>query len=183
MRNKFCGFLTWAVKLLQKNAYYWILQYSEIVVFLLLVKVYPTFSQLIYDDIENIILRFFFRLKYQLNCNIVFFTLIKSICSFFFYIWMFMLTSIISVLKSERAALNAFMEGEFAAAFASIIKAWAWMLKTFPNSDKILPTSRSASWLAYSPTTFLRHETEGASGCVATNTTRAGLFERPQSPI
>ena len=31
----------------------------------------------------------------------------------------------ISVLKSERAALNAFMEGELAAAFASIIKAWA----------------------------------------------------------
>ena len=51
----------------------------------------------------------------------------------------------ISVLKSERAALKAFMEGEFAAAFASIIKAWAWMLNTFPNSDKILPTSRSAS--------------------------------------
>ena len=180
MRNKFCGFLTWAVKLLQKNAYYWILQYSEIVVFLLLVKVHPTFSQLIYDDIENIILRFFFQ---NINWIVTLYSLYllnQFVC---FYIWMFMLTSIISVLKSDRAALNAFMEGEFAAAFASIIKAWAWMLKTFPNSDKILPTSRSASWLAYSPTTFLRHETEGASGCVATNTTRAGLFERPQSPI
>ena len=94
-----------------------------------------------------------------------------------------LLTSIISVLKSDKAALNAFMEGVFAAAFASIINAWACILKTFPNSDKILPTSRSASWLAYSPTTFFRQETEGASGCVATNKTRAGLFERPQSPL
>jgi len=78
----------------------------------------------------------------------------------------------ISVLKSDRTVLKAFMLGELAM-LASIRKAWAWMLNTFPNSFSNFPKMRSVSGEMYSPTMFFLQLV--VSGCVPTNKTLAGL--------